>query len=126
MKKNVKKKWKEKKAKKNCKKKSEEKVKASEACDCACDVSRFKSRKKSDDATVEIVVPICVALVLLIGAVAWRVKKTKHRAISKAKSHRRISMPWFTGGYATPRSTGSTLTAAHAVKERIDREDASA
>ena len=87
---NEEKNWKKKKAKKNCKKKSEDKVKAKKACKCkACDKKRFKKKDKDQEASVEIVVPVCVAAVIVIGAAAWLVRTR----IIKKKQHRKQSMP---------------------------------
>jgi chitinase len=88
--KNEKKKWDKKKAKKNCKKKSEDKVKAKEACKCkACDKSRFKKTDKDQEASVEIVVPVVVCAVVLIGIAAFLVRKN----LVDKKQHSRASMP---------------------------------
>jgi len=89
-KKNEKTKWDKKKAKKNCKKKSEDKVKAKKACACkACDKKRFKKKDKDKEASVEIVVPVVVCAVVLIGIIAALVRK---HFLDK-KQHSRASMP---------------------------------
>jgi len=95
--KNEKKSWKKKKAKKNCKKSvsdDDPPVKADAACACdACDKSRFKKKAKSQTSSVDIVVPVSVAAVLLVGAAAVMMMKGKSAIAQRRLSHRPQSMP---------------------------------